>query len=325
MSPTRPEGGESWHFLVLSAAMGSGHDAVAGVLGDRLTAMGHQVSHADVLSLLPAGTGPALRSFYHATIKHLPVLYAGIYEVFFRDGAVPRPGSTPLAALAADALLALTARRRPHVIVSVFHLGAQVAGRLRTRGVLRVPSAVVVTDFAVHRQWLHPGNDLHLCLTSQIADQVTRSVGRPAVASGPLVAEWCAAVLGWVDDMPGLMGAADILIDNAAGQTALQALAAGLPVVSYQPIPGHGAEGVRRMADLGLSEYARGPGQLLSSLQALCPPGPGRDRRIAGGRALFAAGADGAACLESLAPSTCQPRRWHRDRGGGGDGVPVTR
>ena len=80
----------------------------------------------------------------------------------------------------------------------------------------------------------------------------------------------------------------------------MQALAAGLPVVGYQPIPGHGAEGVRRMAGLGLSDYARDPGQLLGSLRALCAPGPHRGWRIAAGRALFTA-ADAPACLESLA------------------------
>ena len=83
------------------------------------------------------------------------------------------------------------------------------------------------------------------------------------------------------------MGAADVLIDNAAGQTALQALAAGLPVVGYRPIPGHGAEGVQRMADLGLTDYARGPGPLLRSLAALSTPGPRRHLRIAAGRGLF--------------------------------------
>jgi hypothetical protein len=91
--------------MVLSATMGSGHDAVAGVLTDRLTALGHDVDRIDVLGLLPAGLGPALRSFYRLTIKHLPAVYAGIYSVFFQDGTDPRPGSTPLASLAARALL----------------------------------------------------------------------------------------------------------------------------------------------------------------------------------------------------------------------------
>ncbi len=371
--PPRPRlaAREPRRFLILSASMGSGHDAVAAALSDRLTGMGHLVSRADVLDLLPAGLGRVIRSFYHVTISHVPALYAGIYQVFFRDGAEPRPGGTPLSGLASDGLLALTAQRRPDVVVSVFHLAAQVTGRLRAHAALAVPSAVVVTDFAIHRQWLHPGNDLHLCLAAPVAGQVARSAGRPAVACGPLVAErftkppspgrvawwrrclaggdrpvillstgaWGAAsrvaqtarllagagylpvvlcgknerlrrelssfpgavVLGWIEDMPGLLGAADVLIDNAAGQTALQALAVGLPVVGYRPIPGHGAEGVQRMADLGLTDYARGPGPLLRSVAALSMPGPCRRQRITAGRGLFDAGADSVACLESLA------------------------
>jgi UDP-N-acetylglucosamine:LPS N-acetylglucosamine transferase len=367
----RPAAPESLRYLLLSATMGSGHDTVAAALGDRLTARGHQVGRADVLDLLPVGLGRVIRSAYRAAIRHLPPVYAGIYQVFFRDGAEPRPGGTPLAGLAADGLLALTARCRPDVVVPVFHLAAQVTGRLRARGALEMPSAVVVTDFAVHRQWLHPGNDLYLCLADPIAAQVARSAGRAAVACGPLVAErftrpqppshvtrwrrrldggdrpavllstgaWGAAtriaqtarllasagylpvvlcgenerlrtglapvpgavVLGWVDDMPGLMGAADVLIDNAAGQTALQALAVGLPAVGYRPIPGHGAEGVQRMADLGLTDYARGPGPLLRSVAALSTPGPYRRHRIAAGCGLFDAGTDAVASLESLA------------------------
>ena len=45
---------------------------------------------------------------------------------------------------------------------------------------------------------------------------------------------------GWVDDMPGLMHAADVLVQNAGGLTSLEALAAGLPVAGYRCIPGHG-------------------------------------------------------------------------------------
>ena len=116
---------------------------------------------------------------------------------------------------------------------------------------------------------------------------------RELSASPPAIA------LGWVDDMPGLMAAAAVLVDNAAGQTAQEAMAAGLPVVSYRPIPGHGAAGVRCMANLGLSEHASGPEGLLHAVAALCQPGPLRQRRIAAGRGLFAA--DGTWPLEELA------------------------
>ncbi|MBT2413396.1 galactosyldiacylglycerol synthase [Streptomyces sp. ISL-12] len=93
--------------------------------------------------------------------------------------------------------------------------------------------------------------------------------------------------LGWVTDMPGLLHAARALVDNAAGQTAVQALAAGLPVVGHRPIPGHGADGVRAMAALGVSEAAADDPELLAALGRLTPDGPARRERVAAGRALF--------------------------------------
>ncbi len=93
--------------------------------------------------------------------------------------------------------------------------------------------------------------------------------------------------LGWVDDMPGLMGASRLLVDNAAGQTSVQALAARLPVIGYRPIPGHGAVGVREMAAEGLTVYASDLGELLAQAGRLVPPGPERDRQTERGAAVF--------------------------------------
>ncbi|MEU0257414.1 galactosyldiacylglycerol synthase, partial [Streptomyces sp. NPDC006184] len=92
--------------------------------------------------------------------------------------------------------------------------------------------------------------------------------------------------LDWVDDMPGLLAASYALVDNAAGQTAVQALAAGLPVVGHRPLPGHGADGVRRMAGLGLSELAPDGPALLAALARLTDARE-RAERVARGRALF--------------------------------------
>lgn len=351
-------------FVVLSASMGAGHDAVARELARRLRTLGHDVLVQDVLALLPPGAGPALRSFYRASVRHAPRLYAGIYATFLAPGAGPRPGSSPLAALAERRLAEVVRRRRADAVVSTFHLAAQITGRMRERGTLDVPSAVVVIDFAVHRGWLHPGNDLHLCVTEAAAGAARRATGRPATAAGPVVppqfsmaagspsgpwrttfarrapgrapvllstGAWgvgpglrstaqalaqggflpvllCGRderlrhraaslhgvlALGWVRDMPGLMSACRVLVDNAAGQTAVQALAAGLPVVGHRPIPGHGAEGVREMTAAGLSAYATEPDDLLAEVGRLAQDGPERSRRIATGRAVFTADAAG--------------------------------
>lgn len=348
---------EAERLLVVSASMGSGHDTVAAELARRARAAGKQARVVDVLALLPYGLGGGLRGFYRTAVREAPWVYAGVYDLFLRPGPRPRPSGTPLARLAGGRLMRLVREWRPDVVVSVFHLAAQLTGHLRGRGMLRVPAAVVVVDFAVHRQWLHPGNDLYLCVSEEAAHEIRRDIGRPAEATGPVVAPeffsegpgaagwrhrlerygggrpavlvsagaWgtgshlpgtarllaahgflpvvlcgrnerlrralCNApgVLapGWVNDMPDLLHACSALVDNAAGQTAVQALAAGLPVVGHRPLPGHGAEGVRRMAGLGLADHAPDESALLCSLTRLTEPGPQRERRITAGRALF--------------------------------------
>lgn len=344
-------------LLIVSASMGAGHDTVAAELARRAREQGHEAEIVDLLRLLPHGVGSGLRLFYQSSVRHFPWMYAGLYRALLRPGPRHRPSGLPLARLAGSRLTDLVERTGADVVVPVFHLAAQLTGHLRARARLRAPSAVLVIDFAVHRQWLHPGNDLYLCLTDDAARDVARNLTVPVATTGPVVAPgffapapgaaawrrrferhaagrpavvlsagaWGAAyeldrtarllisagflpvvlcgrnerlrarlaglpgalVPDWVTDMPGLLRAARVLIDNAAGQTAVQALAAGLPVVGYRPLPGHGAEGVRRMAALGVSEIAPDASALLRALRRLSADGAHRDHRVARGRELF--------------------------------------
>ncbi|MEU6738336.1 MGDG synthase family glycosyltransferase [Streptosporangium sandarakinum] len=363
--------------LILSASMGAGHDAVAAELARRLSAGGVDAEVADVLELLPLRLGAGLRRWYGWMMRSAPWLYALIYRVFFTPGRTP-PVS-PLTLLAAAGLRRLVRRRPPSEVVSTFHLAAQAAGHLRRRGLLRAPSTVLLTDFAAHRLWLHPGNDRYLCPDEATARTVRAATGRPAACHAPVVrpefrrpgpgpdtgstpgpepdndpgsgsvpdngpgtawlppgvragerlvlvsaGSWgvgeveetagvlagsgryvpvvlcgrnrelrrrlarTAIALGWCDDMPGLMAAAYALVDNAAGLTCREAMAAGVPVLSCRPIPGHGRDGVLAMARAGLSVYVPGPGELSAALDRLGRDGE-RDRRAARAAALFAA------------------------------------
>src|SRR5207248_3392108 len=69
-------------------------------------------------------------------------------------------------------------------------------------------------------------------------------------------------VLGWTDDMPVLMAAADALVQNAGGLTCMEAFAAGLPVVSFEPIAGHGKDNAEQMAEAGVADYAASQAEL---------------------------------------------------------------
>jgi UDP-N-acetylglucosamine:LPS N-acetylglucosamine transferase len=94
-------------------------------------------------------------------------------------------------------------------------------------------------------------------------------------------------VLGWTDDMPGLMSAADALVENAGGLSAMEAFAAGLPVISFQPIAGHGKDNAKYMAGSGVSQYARDDDELATALERATTPGAERDSMVAAGKALF--------------------------------------
>jgi hypothetical protein len=95
-------------------------------------------------------------------------------------------------------------------------------------------------------------------------------------------------VLGWTDDMPALMAAADALVENAGGLSAMEAFAAGVPVISFQPIAGHGKDNAKYMAGSGVSRYAHDAAELAEALADATTPGAERDAMIAAGKGLFA-------------------------------------
>ncbi|HZB83311.1 MAG TPA: glycosyltransferase [Rubrobacteraceae bacterium] len=64
-------------------------------------------------------------------------------------------------------------------------------------------------------------------------------------------------VLGWRNDMPTLMSAADCLIQNAGGMTCIEAITVGLPILIFNPVPGHGELNANVMERSGTARWAR--------------------------------------------------------------------
>lgn len=75
--------------------------------------------------------------------------------------------------------------------------------------------------------------------------------------------------LGWVQDMATLTACADVVVSNAGGATALEALACGRAVVMFEPIAGHGRANAELMAHAGLAELCPREPDLLTSLLRL--------------------------------------------------------
>jgi processive 1,2-diacylglycerol beta-glucosyltransferase len=106
-------------------------------------------------------------------------------------------------------------------------------------------------------------------------------------------------VIGWTDEMPALMSAADALVENAGGLTCMEAFAVGLPVITFRPIAGHGKDNAEMMARAGVNCYARDESELQTILREVTRPGPERDALVDTARLLFVA--DPADDVEELA------------------------
>ncbi|MGQ4335253.1 glycosyltransferase, partial [Streptomyces hayashii] len=123
--------------------------------------------------------------------------------------------------------------------------------------------------------------------------------GRNEELAEQLRADGIEHAYGWVDDMPSLMHAADVLVQNAGGLSSLEAFAAGLPVASYRCIPGHGLTNAAALEEAGAAIWIRDPARLEAVLCDLID-GPLGLRQRATGLALFAAEPDGGPAAETV-------------------------
>lgn len=79
--------------------------------------------------------------------------------------------------------------------------------------------------------------------------------GRNDARRARLAADPGVVALGWRDDVPELMAAADVLVHNAGGMSCTEALVAGLPMVTHRPIPGHGRANAAVLAEAGIAPW----------------------------------------------------------------------
>ena len=115
------------------------------------------------------------------------------------------------------------------------------------------------------------------------------STGRPGRwRSSSTWATWRMGVLGWTLDMPRFLAAADVIVENAGGLTAMEACAAGVAVVSFRPIPGHGRENARAMVRAGVCAAPATLHELVEVVEQLTSDTARRRDQLAAAGAMFA-------------------------------------
>ncbi len=172
----------------MSASMGEGHDGAARELVRRLEARGHTTRMVDFLDATPLGIGAMFRTSYELQLRKAPWTYQFTYRLWMVLPFLCRPFTALVSFLTARCQLRWIAEFEPDAVVTTYNLSSIVLARLRRRGRIDVPVVTYVTDFDVHPLWLAKGVDLALCVHPTSAVAARRRTGRPARATGPLVA-----------------------------------------------------------------------------------------------------------------------------------------
>lgn len=235
-------------------------------LGREMTAQGHEVAvhgweHHNLLCRTPSAT--------YADIARARDRIAELTDHELSRQQATAVGSAPVrvvrplvnARFAASAQLSAQAARRQFGLPEQGRLALIVAGSWGMGDVARTATEVLATGCV---------EPVVVCGRNQrLYRRLRRFPGH---------------VLGWVDDMPTLMRAADVVVENAGGLTCQEALASGRPTITYRPIAGHGRANADLLSRSALTSHIDSAQRLrpaLTELLAAAEGGdPGADARI---------------------------------------------
>ncbi|MBX5436394.1 MAG: glycosyltransferase [Alicyclobacillaceae bacterium] len=149
-------------LLVLSASYGEGHQQAAYAVRDALAIQSPQtqVEVMDYMRTVHPVLDSVAKYCYLKSVRFAPALYGW----FYRGTSQIPPSSLiqrQLNSLGIDELAGMLQRFQPDVVLSTFPTPAGVVSFLKQQRRTDVPLATVITDHAVHSQWIHPLTDIY--------------------------------------------------------------------------------------------------------------------------------------------------------------------
>ncbi|MBV9454133.1 MAG: hypothetical protein JOZ19_08470 [Rubrobacter sp.] len=179
-------------ILILTAAVGGGHEAVGQAVRAELERADYSVVMADGLRTMSRVLDWLLVQGYSSQVKNMPRSLDVGFAITSR-----RAGATIVQFLVglffASRLLKVVYKEQPDLVVSTYPLVTAALGRLRKDGRLQVPAVAVIPDYGVHSLWVVSGADLHLVPSHQSAGLVERAGGRVSPTQLPVAPSFYAA------------------------------------------------------------------------------------------------------------------------------------
>jgi processive 1,2-diacylglycerol beta-glucosyltransferase len=315
-------------ILIFSASFGGGHRSAAEALLRYFRAHhadSVEVRVVDFFEEFMPSVNVLAKFAYQQSVAFFPALYGTFFDV---SNTLPtNPVVHELKTLGFQRATAYIDDYRPDAVISTYPVAGGVVSDIKQERPMVV--ATVITDFGVHRVWLHPATDLYFCAAKEVREDlvVRRIPWDRAVVSGipvhekfsePLERSECRRslglserftvllttsagltsdvrdiaaeladigiqvvaatgtntrlkkrldslaaktellkVFGHTNEMHRLMRAADVLVGKAGGLTVSEALAVGLPLIIYNPVPGQELYNVDFLVNFGAGLLSR--------------------------------------------------------------------
>lgn len=342
-----PQGSEGrMDVLLFEASYGEGHRRAAQAVERAMRELCPELEivRRDFFEMVSPLINRWTRTAYVVAVRYAPLIWHAFYRATERIS--PRsPLQRIINRYGRHELEDFLAAAMPRLIVHTFPTPAGIVSDLRVEGRLQVANAVVITDHAVHSQWIHPSVDRYYVGAEEVRDgMVARGVpadkvvvsGIPIlpgfgqshdvaairrelgvhkpfvvlcmagaygliggfdrvlrqIAQTPLDASLVVVtghdtalrqalaevyvhkdnefiMLGYREDMDRLMAASSVLVSKAGGLTTSEAMASGLPMIIFRPIPGQEEENVKLVVGRGAGVLARTPAELVRHLGEL--------------------------------------------------------
>jgi processive 1,2-diacylglycerol beta-glucosyltransferase len=225
-------------ILLLSVSAGAGHVRAAEAIRAYANMSDEHldVVHLDVMQYVTAGFRKIYTDFYIKLVNKAPALWGYLYN-FTNDAQADSSIEKlrkKLERMNARALLKEIAEFKPDAIICTHFLPAEILSRLLKKEVLNCPVWVQVTDFDLHRMWVHDGMAGYFAANDEVAFRMQAQgiaaekisvTGIPIMPSFAAVAsrEECAAEFGLDAKRKTIL-----LMGGGAGLGSLDAVAARL-------------------------------------------------------------------------------------------------
>ena len=166
-------------ILLLSVSAGAGHyRAAEAIRAQALSSSSSlEVCHLDVMQFVTAAFRKIYTSFYIKLINKAPSLWGYLYHASNgaqADGTIERLRRS-IERLNARPLLQAIADFAPDAIVCTHFLPAEMLSRLIRKNRLHCPVWVQVTDFDLHRMWVHEHMSGYFAANEEVADRMQKN------------------------------------------------------------------------------------------------------------------------------------------------------